>query len=771
MTLRRAQGERLSLAEKWVKQVLHRPKTVLAAAVLLALGAAVPLYHFHLDADVGNLLPAHSQSAQAFAGFSRNFTAEQQLIVLVEDSNPARLPEFATRYASALEKLSSVAEVRFRLSAQTATFLRDHLLALLDENDLAALPERTTAAALRARMAKMRSMLTAPGGSAMAPFLSGDPLDLLSVVGPRLGQSLTANSKDGTFVSPDGKALVMFVRSKSHLDIDACKNLLQQATRIATDLGAEISQGEFVLSGKAPVVGFTGAAAFAPNYRDWLHFDLTLSTTISIVVVLFLFAAYFRALRILPLVGIPLLLALTWTASLAQLALGHVSAVSLAFATILLAIGIDIPIQLYNRVREVLATKPFKAALRDTFAELFFPSLIASLAPAAVFFCCLLSDYRGIAELGFLAGLGVLINWLAMVTVFPSLLSALPSSWWAASTARFAQDERFSEGLLFRLGNVATRSPRRLLALAAVAALIACPLAARLRIEPQLTSLQPQNMIPARVQRELESRFGERSHAAIVLVDGETPEPALLLSDRWQAELERLRQGGLLTGYQSLSTLVSSQETEHSRRAQLQSLAPVEMKKRIEAALHEAGFELEPFAPFLRQLENPPTLTIGGLPSELGFLLRTHYREFAGGKTNLATFVYLAEGKKSEAMRALSIFAKTNGGVVTGAPALEHDLGKILSNDARRIVLAAVIAVALLLALYYRRWRSVAAVLLPLLLGWLLFAAIMAVFIPINLFDLLALPLVIGYGIDDQVFLLHRYQQTGDGGTTLATTG
>src|SRR5262249_59307211 len=94
-------------------------------------------------------------------------------------------------------------------------------------------------------------------------------------------------------------------------------------------------------------------------------------------------------------------------------------------------IGIDVPIQLYNRLREELVEKPRLVALETTVRVLAGPSLTASLAPAAVFFACALSSYRGLGELGVLAGVGLLFNWLAMLTVFPALLARLPSRWWA----------------------------------------------------------------------------------------------------------------------------------------------------------------------------------------------------------------------------------------------------------------------------------------------------------------------------------------------------
>jgi predicted RND superfamily exporter protein len=90
------------------------------------------------------------------------------------------------------------------------------------------------------------------------------------------------------------------------------------------------------------------------------------------------------------------------------------------------------------------------------------------------------------------------------------------------------------------------------------------------------------------------------------------------------------------------------------------------------------------------------------------------------------------------------------------------------------VSVASALGVALLLALYYRRPRPFVAVMGPLALAWVLFGAALALFhLPLNLFNLLSVPLVIGYGIDDHVFLVHRHalDPSGGPGRTLATTG
>jgi len=534
-------------------------------------------------------------------------------------------------------------------------------------------------------------------------------------------------------------------------------------------LGARVSRDSAFHGGAQPEVSFTGACAFWMYYQDWLHRDMQLSTILSGVAVLVLFGLFFRAVRALPLVAVPLFVGLVWTAAAAELLYGRINAVSLAFGTILVSIGIDVPIQLYNRLREELLTKEPLAALETTVRVLAGPSLTATLAPAAVFFACALSSYRGLAELGVLAGIGIVLNWLAMLTIFPALLARLPHRWWA----RPAHPSR-TGGMLGALGRLAARRPRALLAVAIAVGGAAVPLVMRAHFDRRLLS-QPASMPPARVQAELERKFGERERALIVLVEDADRQKALERADAWLGEVERLRRAGLVRSYSSLSALFPAPSTQAARRTRLAAEAPGGAE-RLRATLEAAGFDVAPFDPFLRQLaQGPPPLTLDDPAArELGFLVRAHVHDDARGRT-IATYVYPANGAEPRLVDALRAFARgPAGGVVTGAPVLEGTLLALLTHDTWRVTIASAVAVALLLALYYRRWRPWLAVMLPLALAWILFAAALgALGLPLNLYNLLAVPLVIGYGIDDHIFLVHRYEAEPERGAghALATTG
>jgi predicted RND superfamily exporter protein len=760
---------RKSASGALARLVVGRPKTTLAVALAITFCATPLIARLRLDTDIVDLFPHRSREAQAFARFSRSFVAERVLLALIEGDDPERLTKFTDAYAAALSSLPEVAEVRYRLSAGAGAFMRQHLLQLLTDEEIAVLRQRATPEALKIQASRLRGLLSAPGGSQLAPLFTTDPLELLPLIGKRLSHGLPVDTQSGYFKGADGRAMLLFVRPKAGaLDVEADRALISAATAKAKALSAKITDGDY-RGGPTPEVGFSGACAYTLYYRDWLHRDTTLSTALSAIAVLVLFGLFFRALRVLLLVAAPLLTGLAWTGALAAALFGQVNAVSLAFGTILLSIGIDLPIQLYNRLREQLTMHASpKDALGATIEDLTAPSITATLAPAAVFFSCALSSYRGLGELGILAGLGLIVNLVAMLTVFPALLAALPTSWWARPP-RAAR----GNGLLEGLGRMAGRHPTRILGIAALGAVLAIPLAMRARFDRRLIA-HPEAMPPVRVEAEVERRFGERDRAVIVLNENPDPEIALEQADQWLKTAERLRERGLLKGYQSISALLPSKQAQRERAALLAALDPPRIARDLRTALEQAGFDPAPFADFLGQLERPPApIQKSEIASgELDFLLRAHVLE--GGRS-VATYLYPADGKEDAALLALGTAAAGPGdGTITGKPVLERVLRQLAERDTKVVTLVSTLAVALLLFAYYRRWRPFVAVMVPLGLAWVLFGAALGAFdLPLNLFNLLAVPLVIGYGIDDHVYLVHRHMRdpSGGPGRTLKTTG
>jgi len=763
-----------SLSARLASLVVGRPGAVLGVAALVGLLALPLCLRLRLDTNVVDLLPEKTPAAAAFARFTEAFGGEQVLVVLVESDDGARLVEAGEQLAAALRGpafAADVAEVRYRLSSGTAAVLGAHLFDLLDAGELDALAGRTRPEALGAQARRLRGLLAAPGGSALAPVLTADPLEILPGLSSRLSAGLPVDTSSGYFRAADGKALLLFVRPRfSPFEIERDRALVERVGAAAAGLRCGA-----VFGGPAPAcapavrVGLTGAYAYALAYRDWLHRDMQVSTVVSVVAVLLLFAVLLGAVRALPAVAPALLLGLWLTAAAAGLIYGRVNAVSLSFGTILISIGIDLPIQIYNRLREELATRPPREAIAFALSRLGAPAVLATLGPTVVFLSCALSRYRGLAELGVLAGVGLLLNLVVMLTVFPAMLALVPARLWMPRGGPKA-----SGRMIAALGRASAARPRAFLLGTLAVCLLVSPLALRLHVDRRLIAIEPPSMSPARVKREVERRFGGREHLLVVLSEAGDEQGALLMSDRWRARAERLRQLGLLSSYESVSSLFPALAEVQERRRHLARLDPPRIAADLRAALAEAGFDTGPFEPFLDRLVHPPApLTPAEAGPELAFLVSAHVKQL-GARHLCATFLYPERGRLDEAVAAIQREAVAGDGELTGEPLLEAALQGVVGRDTVRVTVASVAGVVLLLALYYRRVRPVLAVLLPLGVAWTLFAAALGgLGLPLNLFNLLTVPLVVGYGIDDHVFLVHRFEEAPERGpaAALASTG
>lgn len=151
------------------------------------------------------------------------------------------------------------------------------------------------------------------------------------------------------------------------------------------------------------------------------------STTVSVVLVLGLLLLALRSFAMTGAIMITLLVGLLMTAAFAALAVGALNLISVAFAVLFVGIAVDFGVQLCVAVRAKRTTAPnihaaTNAAIRRVGAAL----VLAALSAASGFFAFLPTDYRGVSELGLIAGVGMLIAVTLNLTLLPALLAVLP---------------------------------------------------------------------------------------------------------------------------------------------------------------------------------------------------------------------------------------------------------------------------------------------------------------------------------------------------------
>lgn len=112
--------------------------------------------------------------------------------------------------------------------------------------------------------------------------------------------------------------------------------------------------------------------------------------------------------------------------------------------------------------------------------------------------------------------------------------------------------------------------------------------------------------------------------------------------------------------------------------------------------------------------------------------------------------------------------------VVSGKPMIWADVLIAMKTDGLKTTVASLLTVVVLLFFFERSLGGTLLILLPLTMALGLTGGVMALFgIKLTFFNMLALPTVIGMGVDDGVHLYHRHKELGtdSAGYVVKTTG
>ena len=121
-----------------------------------------------------------------------------------------------------------------------------------------------------------------------------------------------------------------------------------------------------------------------------------------------------------------LFIGLSITTAVGLMMVGSLNLLSIAFAVLFVGLGVDFGIQFSVRYRsERFKNDNLVEALGRRRSRVAVPLSLAAMATAAGFLCFLPTDYKGISELGEIAGAGMLIAFLSSITVLPAILKLI----------------------------------------------------------------------------------------------------------------------------------------------------------------------------------------------------------------------------------------------------------------------------------------------------------------------------------------------------------
>ncbi len=143
----------------------------------------------------------------------------------------------------------------------------------------------------------------------------------------------------------------------------------------------------------------------------------------TVLVVLVILWMALHSAKIITAVFINLFIGLSITTAAGLMMVGSLNLLSVAFAVLFIGLGVDFGIQFSVRYRsERYKDDNLPAALASAAQHVAVPLSLAAMATAAGFMSFLPTDYKGVSELGEIAGVGMLVAFLSSITMLPALL-------------------------------------------------------------------------------------------------------------------------------------------------------------------------------------------------------------------------------------------------------------------------------------------------------------------------------------------------------------
>lgn len=712
---------------------------LLAAATIGSLLAVV--LGLRLSPNIASLLPDRGEAA-ALRRYVQGFGGADLAVVMVAGADAEENAKVARQVAEDLGRRRSV-----KLAADHVDLSRplDPMLAFrhADHAGQRRLAAALTPAGMRERLRESRAMLLAPGSGALADVLSRDPLRLTQLAFDRAGLGGGMKTQaDGGFANDDGTMRLVLVQPAGQ----ALKGA--DARAFVADVDAVL--GPLRAAHPAVTLGLTGGHAIAAAMEKMLTRDLSISGTLAMILSSLAFVLIFRRARALAAVMPPLVLGTLWTAGLAAALPGGLSAIAVAFTSVVVGVGVDTGVHVYAALLDARRSGfgPADAA-REARRKTTRAVLTAAVTAAAAFGALAISDINAVRQLGILCAAGEVLTAIAIVVVTPEIGALLergdppaeaPSRWTSAVAWL-----------------TATRGRAAIMAAVAVAPILVLARLGPPPLADALVGVRPKHMAPLEVQQKIFDAFGgQRGQLVVLVADPDLTrarERADLLADRLG------RMAGDVASVDALTAIAPAEATQRERLAARDALDMPRKADELEKALAEVGFATAPFAAALDSMRHPPhdIVRLDDLASGPAAILAARYLGRDGGDHLVALYLQTTGSEGGiDRIRAM-IQSWDPAAMLTGYGRLDASLKATLSRDLPAIGLVAGFLVVVALAASLRRARDVA-------LAALVVAAeiatvlilIRALSIPLHAYAALVLPVLLGITVDEGMFLLHH---------------
>src|SRR6185437_13201672 len=423
-----------SIVVSIVKACTRFATLTVALGLILAVGSGYyTARHFAINTDINTLISDKMDWRQRDVQFDKAFDRDSTILAVVE----APTPELTGAAAAVLEAKLKDDKTNFRSMQPLGSgefFEKNGLLFLPVQKVAEVTGQFEKAAPLIEIMAGDPSIrgLTGALETGLAGVKRGEvKLDNTTRPFNQIAQTVedilnkgTANFSWRQLVSDtplsdsDKRAFIEFKPVIDYGALEPGKNATDAIRKAAAELD---------FAGKYQArVRLTGPIPIANEEYSTVQQGAIVNGIGTVIVVLFILWLALHSAKIIFAVFLNLFIGLSTTTAVGLWLVGSLNLLSIAFAVLFVGLGVDFGIQFSVRYRsERFKNDNLAAALEEAARRVAVPLSLAAMATACGFLCFLPTDYKGISELGEIAGAGMVIAFFSSITVLPAILKLI----------------------------------------------------------------------------------------------------------------------------------------------------------------------------------------------------------------------------------------------------------------------------------------------------------------------------------------------------------
>jgi predicted RND superfamily exporter protein len=693
------------------RHVSRHPGWWLFAAFLVTVPSIGGIRAIRLDTDLIRLLPQSSRAARATAELESAVGGASNLAVIFESDDPALRLRAIEATAERVSRVPGVASLEYEYPVD---FIEQYRFLLIPSYYLT-----RTIELVRDR------------------DIESDGIETFGERQTRreIQQQVEAyGSLNRYHASPDGRAQGIFIRARRGVtSLSESRRLFTQIEAIANDVA-----GQFELKSEV-----RGSLRNKIDEFDVIVADLRRTGLIAGIAILVTLVLSFASARPLPVLLVPLVCGLLWAFALVPQLVGPLNLITAFLVVVMFGMGIDYSIHLVKRFQAELGRHPPERALIETYRSTGRSVVLSAATTGLALLGLALSDLRGFSEFGIVGAVSVVTILAAMMLVMPPALIVGER----LGIVR-AASHRLHRAVVF---------PNRF-ATAAVAALaVAGAVLAftRLSFNYDFTDFR----IEVARERQIEGTVYRTSGspAAVFLADDSTALDELLGT----LENSRAGSGSTLGRIASVRDLAPTDEETARRVALIADLRAA--SRRMPLSLirdpnwRRVAEDLRSWTPPVRQpaIAHIPDVLRTGLVAN-------------DGSGRLVAAVYPSVERKdgrnamafTEELYGLELPAGVAGPV--GETPVVAEMLWLVTAEGPWLLATIAVAIVAVVVIQQRSIRRASWMLLPLAAGLALCLGTMALLgWTLNVFSLVAIPPLLGLGVDHGVHYYSRWRESG----------